>query len=138
MSEIRVEQRIAAPPSTVYRYLTESEKWVLWQSQTADLDARPGGSFELEMENGMRARGQFTELIPNARVVFTWGWVDRPGIPPGSTEVTVDLVDEDGGTLLILTHRALPDDEVAAHREGWKNHLPRLAEVASAGRGRSN
>ncbi len=138
MSEIRVEQRIAAPPSTVYKYLTESEKWVLWQSQTADLDPRPGGHFVLEMENGMRARGQFTELIPDARVAFTWGWVYRPEIPPGSTEVTVDLVDEDGGTLLILTHRALPDGEVSAHREGWMLHLPRLAEVASAGLSRSN
>lgn len=132
MSEIRVEQRIAAPPSTVYRYLTESEKWVLWQSQTADLDARPGGIFVLEMENGMRARGQFIELIPDVRVVFTWGWVDRPGIPPGSTEVTVDLVDEGGETLLILTHRDLPDDEVESHREGWMLHLPRLAGVARA------
>lgn len=138
MSEIRVEQRIAASPSTVYRYLTESEKWILWQSENADLDPRPGGHFLLEMENGMRARGQFVELVPDARVVFTWGWVDRPGIPPGSTEVTVELIEEDGGTLLILTHRALPDDEVTAHREGWLLHLPRLAEVASTGRGRSS
>ena len=129
MGEIRIEQRIAASPATVYSYLTESEKWVLWQSKTAELDARPGGIFLLEMENGMRARGQFTELIADRRVEFTWGWVDRPEIPPGSTTVTIELYEEDGGTLLILTHHNLPDDEIPSHRAGWQLHLSRLGGV---------
>lgn len=129
MTEIRVEQRIAAAPATVYRYLTESEKWVLWQSESAQLDARPGGIFLLEMENGMRARGQFTQLIADKRVEFTWGWIDRPGIPPGSTTVVIDLIEEEGGTLVVLTHRDLPEDEVSSHLEGWKLHLPRLARL---------
>ena len=129
MTEIVVEQQISAPPSTVYRYLTESEKWVQWQSQTADLDARRGGLFALGMPNGMNARGQFTELVPNQKVVFTWGWLDRPGIPPGSTVVTIELIDEGSGTRLVLTHSNLPPDEVSEHRQGWEAHLPRLAEV---------
>jgi uncharacterized protein YndB with AHSA1/START domain len=131
MTEIVVEQHIKAPPSTVYRYLTESDKWALWQSETAHLDAREGGIFSVVMENGMRARGQFMELVANRRVVFTWGWVGRPGIPPGSTVVSIDLIEDNGGTLLILTHRNLPEDEVDAHRAGWELHLPRLAEVAT-------
>ena len=74
MNEIVVEQQIAASPATVYRYLTESEKWVLWQGETAELDATPGGIFALGMPNGMKARGQFTELVQDRRVEFTWGW----------------------------------------------------------------
>lgn len=134
MTEIRVEQRIRAPRSVVYRYLTESEYWVLWQSAAADLDARPGGIFLLEMENGMRARGEFTDLVTDTRVEFTWGWVDRPGIPPGSTTVSIELSDDDEGTLLVLTHRDLPDDEVSAHSQGWQLHLARLAQVATTER----
>ena len=133
MAELVVEQRIAASPSTVYRYLTESDKWSRWQGTTASLDAQPGGLFSIVMGNGMNARGQFTELVPDSRVVFTWGWVDRPGIPPGSTVVSIDLVPEDTGTLLILTHRDLPVDEVGPHTEGWQHHLPVLAEVAVEG-----
>jgi uncharacterized protein YndB with AHSA1/START domain len=133
LSQVVVEQRIAAPPATVYRYLTESEKWVEWQSESASLDPREGGLFALVMANGMRARGQFTELDPPKKVVFTWGWVDRPGIPPGSTVVTIELTAVDGGTRLVLTHSDLPEDERAEHRLGWETHLPRLAHVAAGG-----
>ena len=44
MTEIVVEQRIAAPPSTVYRYLTESDRWKEWQGVDATLEARVGGA----------------------------------------------------------------------------------------------
>jgi uncharacterized protein YndB with AHSA1/START domain len=134
VTEIVVEQQIDAPPATVYRYLTDSERWTRWQGAQADLDAREGGIFALLMENGMRARGQFVEFEADTRVVFTWGWVDRPGIPPGSTIVTIDLVPSEGGTLLVLTHRDLPDDEVAPHRAGWELHLSRLAGAAAGRR----
>ncbi len=129
MTQIVVEQRIAAPPATVYKYLTESDRWVRWQGESASLEARPGGIFSIVMTNGMNARGQFVELIPDQRVVFTWGWVDRPGIPPGSTTVSIELTAEAGGTLLVLTHSELPPDEAAEHESGWRRHLPLLAGV---------
>ena len=132
MTEVVVEQHIAATPSVVYRYLTESEQWAKWQGESAELDPRPGGIFSMVMGNGMNARGQFTELVTNSKVVFTWGWVDRPGIPPGSTVVSIDLNSEAGGTRLVLTHSSLPADEVSEHRAGWEQHLPLLADKASA------
>ena len=82
------------------------------------------------MGNGMTARGQFVELVPDRRVVFTWGWVDRPGIPPGSTTVEIELTDNGGETLLVLTHRAVPEDEATLQRMGWTHYLPRLASVS--------
>ena len=131
MTEISVEQHIAAPPSTVYRYLTESDMWAKWQGASASLDAKPGGLFSLVMGNGMNARGQFVELVPGKRVVFTWGWIDRPGIPPGSTTVEIALSEEADGTLLVLTHREIPVDEADMQKMGWIHYLPRLALVAS-------
>lgn len=131
MTEISVQQQIAAPPSTVYRYLTESHLWSEWQGSTAQLDARQGGIFSIVMPGGMNARGQFTELVPDVRVVFTWGWVDRPGIPPGSTIVTIDLTPTEDGTLLTLTHTNLPVEESEHHLEGWKTMLPQLATLAA-------
>ena len=131
MTEIFIRQHIAAPPSTVYRYLTESEKWAQWQGASASLDARPGGIFSMITGNGMTARGQFVELVPGKRVVFTWGWVDRPGIPPGSTTVEIELKEEADGTLLMLTHREVPVDEAGLQKMGWTHYLPRLALVAA-------
>ena len=127
-----VERHIDAPPSEVYRYLTESERWARWQGVDASIDARPSGTFAMTMGNGMRARGQFVELVPDRRVVFTWGWIDHPGVPPGSTTVEIDLTPRGGGTLVVLTHRDLPEDEIQVHTIGWEHHVSRLA-TASVG-----
>ncbi|MBT8203324.1 MAG: SRPBCC domain-containing protein [Acidimicrobiia bacterium] len=130
MTEIVLEQRIAAPPATVYRYLTEEDKWVLWQGVAASFDAREGGLFSAQMPNGMNARGRFVRLVPDQLVVFTWGWVDRPGIPPGSTEVEISLEPDGDETVLVLTHRSIPDDEASLQKMGWTHYLPRLAAAA--------
>ena len=131
MNEIVIEQKIAASSATVYQYLTKAEKWSRWQGASARLDARPGGIFSLVMGNGMNARGQFVELVADKRVVFTWGWTDQPGIPPGSTTVEIDLENDGDDTLLVLTHRSVPAEEASKQRAGWSHYLPRLALVAS-------
>ena len=109
MSDIVVEQRIAAPPATVYAYLTDPVLWQRWQGIQATLEPRAGGIFSILMGNGMQARGTFVELVPDRRVVVTWGWVDREEIPPGSTTVEIELRPDGRGSLLVLTHRSLPD-----------------------------
>jgi len=131
VTEIVVEQRIRASVSTVYAYLTEADLWKRWQGVDATLDARVGGIFSMLMANGMNARGEFLELVPDRRVVLTWGWVDHPGIPMGSTTVEIELRPDGAETVLVLTHRSVPDDEMELHRIGWAHYLPRLALAAS-------
>lgn len=130
---IVVRRRIAAPPSIVYGYLTDSELWARWQGVGAMIEATPGGIFGISMPNGQRARGQFVELEPHRRVVFSWGWVDHPGVPPGSSTVEIDLVADEGGTMVTLTHTGLPPEEIDVHRLGWDHYIPRLAIVAEGG-----
>lgn len=130
---IVVTQQIDAPPDVVYAYLTESAKWAKWQGEDATVDARPGGIFVLTMPNGTTARGQFIELVPDQKVVLTWGWVDHPGVPPGSSTVEIEITSENGGSLVTLTHRGVPDEERELHTQGWEHYLPRLAKVAQGG-----
>lgn len=125
-----VERMIAAPPSVVYGYLTESVKWARWQGLDATLHPVPGGIFALAMPNGTRARGQFVDLVPDQRVVFTWGWIDHPGMPPGTSTVEIDLIADGDNTLVRLTHHGLPPDEVPVHMLGWNHYLTRLAQVS--------
>lgn len=129
-SPLSVSRRIEASPGVVYSYLTESGKWSLWQGSSAEVDARPGGIFLMDMPNGARARGEFVELVPDERVVFTWGWIDHPGVPPGSSTVEITIAGDEGGSLVTITHRGLPHDEIETHRLGWTHYLPRLAAVA--------
>jgi uncharacterized protein YndB with AHSA1/START domain len=134
MSEpIVVERLIDAPPAVVYSYLTESEKWVRWQGTKAVLVPEPGGRFALEMATGSSALGEFVELEPDRRVVFTWGWEGHPEVPPGSTIVEIDLAAEGTGTRLTLTHRGLPPEEIAIHTSGWAHYTTRLVLLAEGG-----
>lgn len=125
-----VTRHIAASPEVVYSYLTESTRWSLWQGEEATVEAHPGGIFVMKMPNGAIARGQFVELIPDQKVVFTWGWVDQPGVPPGSSTVQIEISEVGDGSVVTLTHRGLPPDELDIHAVGWNHYLPRLASVA--------
>jgi uncharacterized protein YndB with AHSA1/START domain len=131
--DLVVERFVAAPPTEVYRYLADSDHWARWQGLEASHDPRPGGLFRLQMANGMTARGQFLDLDPPHRVVFTWGWIDHPGLPPGSTTVEIILTPVENGTMIRLTHQGLPVDEVELHRQGWHHYMSRLVTVSSGG-----
>lgn len=133
MSEIVLEQRIEASPADVYAYLTDAAKWKRWQGADATLDPRVGGAFSVLMANGLNARGEFVELVPNRRVVFTWGWVGYENLPPGSSTVEIELRADGDATMLVLTHGSLPDEELPQQRTGWIHYLPRLAVTAAGG-----
>jgi uncharacterized protein YndB with AHSA1/START domain len=130
---IVVERRIKATPRKIFEFLVESSAWAVWQGESCEIDARPGGIFKMVMPDGSTARGQFVELHPHTRVVFTWGWVDNPRVPPGSSIVTIDLEKGERGTLVRLEHRDLPDPAVPPHTEGWIYYLGRLATAATGG-----
>ena len=128
---IVVERLVAASAKRVYAHLTQSALWARWQGLDAEIEATPGGLFRLNMPNGMTARGQFVTLDEDRRVVFTWGWIDHPGVPPGSSTVEVDLISEGDKTRIRLTHSGLPPEEIAIHTAGWVHYVPRLVAVAT-------
>lgn len=125
-----MERHVDASPAAVYAYLTDSDRWARWQGANATIEARPGGLFRMQMGSGRTARGEFVDLVPDRRVVFTWGWIDMPDLPPGSTTVEIDLIADGAGTLVRLTHRGLPPAAVDAHDLGWHHYLDRLRRRA--------
>jgi uncharacterized protein YndB with AHSA1/START domain len=130
---IRVERRVAARPSAVFRYLTESTLWARWQGESAELDPTPGGRFLVRMAEGQVVEGQFVTIEPERRVVVTWGWQQHPRMPPGTSTVEFELTPDGDGTLVRLTHHGLPPEDVPIHRAGWDAFLPRLAVAATGG-----
>jgi uncharacterized protein YndB with AHSA1/START domain len=86
-----VTTHIAAPPEVVWPYLTEPARYALWMGTEVTLSPIPGGLYRVHMREGIEARGEFVELDPPHRLVFTWGWQDHPVVPPGSTTVEITL-----------------------------------------------
>lgn len=130
---LEVSVHIAAAPETVFPYFTDPERYQQWMGTAVILDAVPGGTYRVGIRDGVAALGEFVEIDPPRRVVFTWGWTDRFAVAPGSTRVVVTLTEEDGGTRVVLRHYGLPDDQVANHRAGWETYLGRLALRAAGG-----
>jgi uncharacterized protein YndB with AHSA1/START domain len=128
--EIVVERRIRAPVADVFAYLVDGAKWARWQGIAADLEARPGGGFAVEMPGGQVASGYFVDVVPNRRVVFTWGWSGDEAVPPGSSTVEIELLEEGRETVVRLRHRGLPAAAVEIHATGWDRYVRRLGEVA--------
>lgn len=131
---LEVSVHIAARPETVFAYFTDPERYVQWMGTSATLEAVPGGVYRVGMRDGVEAVGEFLEVDPPRRLVFTWGWTDRFAVAPGSTRVVVTFDEEDGGTRVVLRHYDLPTEELRAHhRTGWETYLPRLARRVAGG-----
>ncbi len=128
---IESEVRIAARPETVFPFFTDPEKMVLWKGAAAELDPRPGGIYRVNITDENIARGEYVEVVPNSRVVFTWGWEgEGHPVPPGSTTVEVTLTPDGDGTIVTLRHLGLAVEEREIHTQGWDRFMPRLAAVA--------
>jgi uncharacterized protein YndB with AHSA1/START domain len=130
---IYLERRIAAPPSAVFRYLTESDLWARWQGEAAELDPRPGGLFRVRMAEGQVVEGAYVAVEPDTRVAITWGWNGHPRMPPGTTTVEFELVEDGQETIVRLTHSGIPPEDLPIHRDGWEVFLPRLETAATGG-----
>jgi uncharacterized protein YndB with AHSA1/START domain len=130
---LRREVRIAAGPATVFEFLTDPAKLVRWAGTEAQSDPRLGGTYRIVINPGHIISGHYVEVMRNKRLVYTWGWVDSGGIPPGSSLVEIVLHPDGGGTRLVLAHSLLPAAVREGHGEVWEHYLPRLALAASGG-----
>ena len=92
---IEREVRIAARPETVFPYFVDPARITRWMGRTAELDPRPGGRFRIDYNGEDIASGEYLEVDPPRRVVFTWGW-EAPGdpLPPGGSTVAMELTAE--------------------------------------------
>jgi len=69
--------------------------------------------------------GVYREMVPNARLVFSWAWHSTP---ERQSVVTVSLKPDGDGTLLTLTHEQFFDSAARdGHQRGWNGALEKLA-----------
>ena len=137
---LRLAHRYAAPVARVFEAWTRPEIMCRWMSPSPDMacnvaaDVRVGGRYRIEMKNAMdgadyTAIGAYEEIVPNRRLVFTWGWEGNPALAE-NTRVTVEFEAQGGETELTLTHERFAGAEQRdQHGEGWTGCLTRLEEA---------
>jgi uncharacterized protein YndB with AHSA1/START domain len=136
VAELIVEReiRIEAAPEVVFPYFTDPDKMLRWKGREAKLEPTPGGVYRVELNDRDTAVGEYVEIDPPRRVVFTWGWAGNDGVPPGSSTVEITLTPDGDATVVRLTHRGLPDENaIEQHAHGWDHYIERLAIAAVGG-----
>jgi uncharacterized protein YndB with AHSA1/START domain len=128
------EVRIDAPPEVIFKFFVDPEQMIRWKGVEATLDPRPGGIYRVNVTGADVVRGEYVEVSPNERIVFTWGWEGEGNpVPPGSSTVEITLVPDGASTLVRLRHHGLSGGPEDRHAQGWEHYLARLA-VAAGGR----
>ena len=131
--EVQLEISIDASPATVFALLVEPTLMKTWLAELVEADPQPGGVFRISGPPGVSIEGTYVEVIPNRKVVFTWGGVE--GLKPGQSTVEFLLEPDRGGTLLRLRHYGLPGPAVEPHRRGWVySGLVKLKDAAEGGK----
>jgi uncharacterized protein YndB with AHSA1/START domain len=131
--DVRLEIRIDASPETVFALLTEPARMKTWLAELVEADPRHGGAFRISGPAGVSIEGVYLEVVPNRKVVFTWGGVE--GLKPGESTVKFLLEPDGKGTLVRLHHYGLPGSTVESHRRGWISSG--LAKLKDAAEGRA-
>lgn len=127
--DVRLQIRIEASPATVFALLTDPFQMKTWFAELVQADARPGGVFRISGPEGVSIEGTYLEVIPNRKVVFTWGGVE--GLKPGQSTVEFLLEPDGEGTVLHLRHYGLPPPSVESHHRGWVySGLTKLKDAA--------
>ncbi len=139
---LEIKRLIKAPRDRVYAAWTDPAQLKQWfgpenvQTRGLIADARVGGEFRWDLTNSegekMTMRGEYRELQPGKKIVFTWQWEDDEVWENHISIVTVELYDHAGGTELRLIHEQLPNEESRdGHRGGWESALNKLEKLFS-------
>jgi uncharacterized protein YndB with AHSA1/START domain len=139
---LEIKRVIKAPRERVYAAWTDPAQLREWfgpenvQTRSLVAEARVGGKFRWDIVNSegekMTMRGEYRELQPDKKIVFTWKWQDDEDWANHVSIVTVELDDADGGTELRLTHEQLPNEASRdGHTQGWNSALNKLEKMFS-------
>lgn len=131
--ELLVTRILNASRERVFAAFTRPELMARWffpgdgWSAKATSDLRVGGRYELSMRDtaggGHVQFGEYQEIVPVCRLVFTWSC---PELSVVNSVVTVELVELGECTELRLRHSLLADSKVRqSHEEGWLGCLYR-------------
>ena len=94
------------------------------------LDARVGGSFRFDLDDGSSTIGTYLQIVSPEKLVFIWSVGAAQG---RETVVTLDFLDQGPVTEVVLTHERLITPELhAMFAGGWPSLLDLLAEVLSS------
>lgn len=135
---LEIRRTFAASAEQVFAALRDPELLREWatpdehRTESVEMDFREGGSYRrrIRFPDGSAhvLRGEYLEIEPPRRLVYTYRWETIPDAP--DTLVEMDLVERGSETEVRLVHSGFETGESADdHRAGWKSCLDQLANL---------
>lgn len=129
---VRISKIMPAPREEVFAAWLDAEGMQSWmcpgdiKKTDTEIDARIGGKFKIAMhgeENTYVMTGEYVEIDPPTRLVFTW----ISNVTDGESLITLEFHDRGTESELVLIHERLTDAETAGNYEkGWESILEKL------------
>ena len=131
---LRFEKHIKAPVKDVYRVFTKQAAVTEWLCNVASIDISIQTRLYLWWDSGYYATGEFTKVVPEKELIFSWLGKDDPG----KTRVRVTFKPMDSGTHLVIEHRGVRNTPKWAPtlekiRHGWELALNNLVCILENG-----
>lgn len=135
--EIRLSMRVDAPPSDVFRALTDPEALEQWMdAQDPVVEPWVGGRYSLGWKytcEGREVEGgpmEVLDIVPDERLVVSWGdWRGDPSVPTQSIEWRLEAEGE--GTRVTLVHSGFTRVvDFSDYPFGWGHFMSQMAQVA--------
>lgn len=136
---LTITRRLRASPQKVYAAWTSAENLIRWfaaaqarpGSIKADLDVRAGGRYRINFTDDKSGEyhevaGLYREVVPDARLQFTWAWHSTP---ERESLVTIEFKPDASGTLMVFRHEQFADQTARDnHERGWNKFFDVLEQ----------
>lgn len=99
---------IRAAPARTFEAITSPLLLVKWLADTADIDLREGGRYQLGWRGGPTHTGTIAEFVPGKSIALAWEW---PGVALRGTLFKLSVEPKDEGSILRVEHSGFPKEE---------------------------
>lgn len=153
-NQVIVSRSFDAPLELLWKAWTEPEHFMKWYgpkgftTPLCEIDLKIGGRhlWSMQSPDGMQMyyTGEYKEIVPMERLVFSDGMCDAEGNPinptamgmpegsPMSMDVTVTFSHEDGKTTVTVSHMGFGEGGDRAGM-GWEQAFDKLSAVLAEG-----
>ncbi|MFC3746942.1 SRPBCC domain-containing protein [Paenibacillus sp. GCM10012306] len=106
------------------------EQWwglVGFTTTVEQMEVTVGGKYRFHMQapsgKVYTLEGRYADIVQNEKLSFTWKWLNE-GDDAEETLVTIDFVEKEDTTELVIKHSAFSAEKVAKrHNNNWNNAL---------------
>lgn len=113
-------------PAFLYQWFGSDENGTV---TSVNIDLAVGGKYRIAFMDSdgsnHAASGEFIEIIPFAKLLYTWEWESEAG---HISNVQVEFIEKQEKTLLVFTHFNLSPESMHKYLEGWNKAFDKIVK----------